>query len=148
MTDMSSRVKFARFSASLIASTGPIPMILGSTPIAPDDKILAMGLKPSFSSACFEPMISAAAPSLIPEALPAVTTPSWFKGLRFCSAAISELARGCSSSVTTFSGNFLPCGTVIGVISSSKNPACLAAWYLACDAAANLSASSRVMPYL
>ena len=29
-----------------------------------------------------------------------------------------------------------------------KNPACLAAWYLACDAAANLSASSRVMPYL
>ena len=35
-------------------------MMLGSAPIAPDDKILAMGLKPSFS-ACFEPMISAAA---------------------------------------------------------------------------------------
>ena len=148
MMDISSRVKSARFNASLMASTGPTPIILGSTPIAPDDRILAIGLKPNFSSACFEPIISAAAPSLIPDALPAVTTPSLFKGLSFCNASTVELARGCSSSNIAFSGSFLPCDTIIGVISSSKNPACLAAWYLACEAAANLSASSRVIPYL
>ncbi|MNE35172.1 hypothetical protein D3C80_1289190 [compost metagenome] len=105
---MSSKVRLARFSASLMASTGPAPMIRGSIPAAPEDRILAIGLIPSFCSAAAEPMIKAAAPSFTPDALPAVTTPPSNKGLSFCKVVKSELARGCSSASINFGGNLRP----------------------------------------
>ncbi len=65
------------------------------------------------------------APSLTPEALPAVTVPSGFTiGLSFASAS-SVVSRGCSSSATTVSP--LRPGTVTGAISPAKKPRACAA---------------------
>ena len=54
-------------------ATGPTPMILGSTPPWPQPMSFAMGLRPYFLTASPEARTMAAAPSLMPEALPAVT---------------------------------------------------------------------------
>ena len=54
-------------------------MILGSTPTTAELKILAIGFKPYCSTALLDAMIVAAAPSLRPEELPAVTLPSFLK---------------------------------------------------------------------
>ena len=48
-------------------------MILGSTPPWPQLTSLAMGFRPYFSTASLEASTMAAAPSLMPEAWPAVT---------------------------------------------------------------------------
>src|SRR5258708_27272084 len=69
----------AFFSAARDAGIGPVPMILGSTPAWPHDTIRARTFLPSLA-ACFAVIsTTAAAPSLIPEALPAVTVPSFSK---------------------------------------------------------------------
>ena len=86
-------------------------------------------LSPYFRAASSEAMISAAAPSLTPEALPAVTVPSLRNGvgsLASCSSVVS--ARGCSSLSTT-TGSPFRCGIVTGTISCASRP-------LACAAAA------------
>jgi hypothetical protein len=85
----------------------------------------AIGWAPSKASS--EPMTSAAAPSVIPGALPAVTEPpsGWKAGLSFASASREVSDRGPSSVLTTVSP-FRP-GTVTGTISSSKRPASWAA---------------------
>ncbi len=71
-----------------------------------------MGVRPCFFAAASEAMISAAAPSLTPEALPAVTVPPCRNGVGSFSSASSEVsARGCSSLSTTI-GSFLRCGIV------------------------------------
>ncbi len=105
-----------------------------------------MGLRPCFSPAAWLPISSAAAPSFTPEALPAVTTPFSNSGRSLASAAMSDCGRGCSSSAITFGGVLRPVGTLTGRISSAKNPAWRAASNLACDAAAKVSAASRLMP--
>ena len=58
----------------------------------------AIGVRPCFFAAASEATISAAAPSLTPEALPAVTVPPSRNGVgSFASASSVVPARGCSS---------------------------------------------------
>jgi hypothetical protein len=86
---------------------------------------------------------AAAAPSLMPDALPAVTVPSLSKaGRSFCIASIVVPWRIYSSWSTTVSP-FLPL-TVKATISSLNFPAFWAASALFCEATANWSWSSRV----
>ena len=84
----------------------------------------------SVVAAASEATISAAAPSLTPDALPAVTVPpSLRNGVdSFASASIVVSPRGCSSLSTT-TGSPLRCGIVTGTISLARRP-------LACAAAA------------
>ena len=56
---------------------GPVPMIEGSSPAWPQETILAIGSMPRFSASAALISTTAAAPSLMPEALPAVTVPSF-----------------------------------------------------------------------
>ncbi len=56
---------------------GPVPITEGSTPHDAQDLISAKGFIPLFSASFFDIRTTAAAPSLIPEALPAVTVPSF-----------------------------------------------------------------------
>ena len=56
-------------------------------------------------------------------------------------------ARGCSS-LAKLTGSPLREGIRIGVISSAKRPASMAATAFCCEAAAKASCSSRLMPYL
>ena len=63
-----------------------------------NDRILASGLRPSFAARSAVATTTAAAPSLMPEALPAVTVPS-FLNAGFSAASFSAVvpARGYSS---------------------------------------------------
>ncbi|MNP33072.1 hypothetical protein D3C76_1262880 [compost metagenome] len=91
--------------------------------------------------------ITAAAPSFSDEALPALTEPSFLKaGLSLPRDSAVVPARGCSS-VAKDSGSPLRCGIRIGVISSTKRPASMAATAFCCEAAANASCCSRVRLY-
>ena len=80
-------------------ATGPSPMTRGSTPAAPAVTMRASGVAPALSPAVFDPTINAAAPSLMPEALPAVTMPMPFStiGLSFASVSRVVPGLGCSS---------------------------------------------------
>ena len=78
---------------------GPSPMTRGSTPATPDDTMRASGMAPTRSPARRDPTISAAAPSLIPEAFPAVMTPST-SGRNDINPSNVVAGRGCSSSMT------------------------------------------------
>ena len=64
---------------------------------------------------------SAQAPSLTPDALPAVTLPSGRTTPFSRANASSEVSRGCSSLVTTIGSPFFG-AIVTGVISASKKP--------------------------
>ena len=59
-------------------------MVRGGTPATPVAITRASGLTPALSPASRLATISAPAPSLMPEALPAVVTPSGNSGLSFC----------------------------------------------------------------
>jgi hypothetical protein len=76
-----------------VASTGPIPINLGSTPTTAEHTIFANGFRFYFSIARSDAIITAAAPSFNPEALPAVTVPcSFIKAvLNFANIAKVEL---------------------------------------------------------
>jgi len=92
--------------------------------------------------------ITAAAPSFSAEALPAVTLPSFLNaGLSLARASAVVPGRGCSS-VAKVRGAPLRWGIWIGVISSTKRPASMAAAALCWEAAAKASWASRLMPYL
>ena len=56
-----------------------MPMIAGSTPVDANDRIFASGFRPSFAARSAVATTTAAAPSLMPDALPAVTVPSFLK---------------------------------------------------------------------
>jgi hypothetical protein len=58
-------------------NAGPIPMIAGSTPADAPVIHFAMGATPSRFAASTLSTTTAAAPSLMPDALPAVTVPSF-----------------------------------------------------------------------
>ena len=85
----------------------------------------------------------AAAPSLTPEALPAVMVPGWrTNGLSLASASAVVSGRRCSS-LLTVTGPALPPGTITGSISSAKNPAACAFAARCCERSANASWSLR-----
>ena len=86
----------------------------------------AIGLTPSCSAAVPEPTITAAAPSLSCEALPAVTPPSGLNaGLSLANPSTALSGRMPSSRETVLALSPLP--TVTGTTSSSNAAACHAA---------------------
>lgn len=74
---MSSNVKFAFFKTFCIAGTGPKPIISGGTPTDEKATSRANGFKLCFDAADSDANKTAAAPSQMPDAEPAVTTPSF-----------------------------------------------------------------------
>ena len=75
---MSLRESPALFNAFSEAFTGPIPIILGSTPAMAEETILANGVSLSLIIASSLPINKAAAPSFKPDEFPAVTEPPSF----------------------------------------------------------------------
>ena len=136
------------FSSALReAGIGPVPITAGSTPVVAQDTTLASGFRPRFSASSAVISTTAAAPSLMPDALPAVTEPSLEKaGFSLAMASTVAPWRGYSSWSTTTSP--LRVFTVTGTISSLKRPSFWAASALFCDAVANWSCSSRVSCHL
>jgi hypothetical protein len=113
---MSSMVMPARRNAWRDASMGPRPMISGLSPVTPDETTRASGVIPSSAARVSLMTMTAAAPSLSGQALPAVTSPSGRKaGLSSASFSTVVPARGPSSLPTT-----VPEGVVTGVISPSQ----------------------------
>ena len=106
----------------------------------------ASGVRPSAEAR--EALISttAAAPSLMPEALPAVTLPVLSKAGRKPASPSADDFWLTNSSVAKISGSPLRCGMLTPTISSLKRPACCAAMALSCDASAKASCASREMP--
>ena len=108
----------ARASACRDASTGPMPMISGESAVSPVETIRASGVSPSSFARVSLMTTSAAAPSFMGHALPAVTVPSGRNtGLSWETASSVVPARGLSSCVTS-----VPSGSVRGAISRSQNP--------------------------
>ena len=103
-----------------VAGTGPMPMMRGGTAAEASPRIRARGVRPCFFTAASDARIIAAAPSLTPEALPAVTVPGLRTiGFSFVRPSSVVSGRGCSS-LSTVIGPALPPGTDTGVISSAK----------------------------
>ena len=129
----------AGFSSALReAGIGPDPMMAGSTPAVAQEAIRARGFRPRVSASSAVISTTAAAPSLRPEALPAVTVPVLREGglqLSPCPRP-SRRARIYSSWSTTTSP--LRLLTVIGTISSLNLPAFWAASALFWDLVAKL----------
>ena len=88
-------------SATSVAGTGPMPMMLGATPACPHDTMRTNGVRP-YSSA-FSGVVTTHmdAASFCPLALPAVTVASGSSasrtGLSLLSDSTDVSARGCSS---------------------------------------------------
>ena len=96
--------------------------------------------------ASFEQTTSAAAPSQMPDALPAVTTPSFLKtGGSLASVSSVVCGRGCSSTANC-TGPFFDLSSS-GAISSLKRPPSFAAAHAFCERSAYSSHSWRVIPY-
>src|SRR6266850_1237653 len=147
MMSISASFSPARSRARGIAYAGPTPMMRGSTPALAADRMRAIGFFPLLFPHPLDPMTSAAAPSLIPEALPAVTTPPSNRGLSFASWSSVASRRGCSSRlIVSPAASFFLAGKVMAWISPWKNPSFSARAYFCCDARANSSACSRAMP--
>ena len=84
-------------NAFFVAGTGPMPITEGSTPATAMEIIFANGCRLYFFTASSPASKRAAAPSLMPDELPAVTVPSFinagFKEANFS----SDVSLGCSS---------------------------------------------------
>ena len=123
-------------------------MISGSTPPSAPATHVAIGVTPS--SFAFSSLITtiAAAPSLIPEALPAVTSPPSLPEQHFNFAKDSAVvpARGPSSFTKSTISFFTLTGT--GTISSANLPSAIAFSHFCWLFAENSSNSSLVIPYL
>ncbi len=150
---MSASDRPAYLSAAGIASIGPMPMISGGTPRAAKLTKRASGLRSNCLTAFSLARISAPAPSLVCELLPAVTLPLAANTGRSLARPSSEVSgRGPSSSETV--RVFVPCSPVarlgkrsttsIGVISSLNSPPFCAFSARRCDSSANASCASRV----
>ncbi|MNI33975.1 hypothetical protein D3C73_879470 [compost metagenome] len=139
-------VQPARSSALREAGIGPVPMMAASTPIVANEAIRASGVRPRRAASSSRISTTAAAPSFRPDALPAVTVPSFLKaGLRPARTS-SVVARGFSSVSTMMSP--LRVLIVTGTISALNRPSAIAAAAFVCEASANASCSSRVSAYL
>jgi hypothetical protein len=119
-------------------------MISGSTPACAQEAMRARGVRPRALASAADISTSAAAPSLSPEALAAVTDPSFVKAGRR-PETLSRVApwRMYSSWSTTVSP--LRPFKVTGTISAAKRPAFCAASARFWEVTANLSWSSRVI---
>ncbi len=97
---------------------GPRPMISGSRAETPLETMRASGVMPSSLALVSDMTMTAAAPSLRGQALPAVMVPpSRNTGFSAARPSIVVPSRGPSSLVTT-----VPSSRVTGMISRSKNP--------------------------
>mmetsp|Transcript_2760 Transcript_2760/g.4644 ORF Transcript_2760/g.4644 Transcript_2760/m.4644 type:complete len:209 (+) Transcript_2760:401-1027(+) len=106
-----------------------------------------MGLRPCWFTASPLATTTAPAPSLIPEALPAVTTPPFLKrGLSLARLSKVVWGRGCSS-VSKATSPFLRSLIMIGSISSLKRPSSLALPHNCWLRKASSSDCSLVMSY-
>ena len=145
---MSFIVNWALSNAFLVAGIGPVPIIEGSTPALAKDLIVAKGLAPIASAFSLDIKTMAAAPSLIPEELAAVTDPpSRLKaGLNLANDSWVTPALGYSSASIWISSPRL-CGTATGVISSWNLLSLIAASAFCWLEAASASCSSLVNPY-
>ena len=85
----------------------------------------ALGFRPAFSAASAVASTTAAAPSLRPEALPAVTVPSLRKAALSLARASAVVAFGCSSVAKPTFSRFTVTST--GTIWSAKRPSRIAA---------------------
>ena len=102
-------------------------MIAGSTPATPLLCHLSLGVMPSCFAFSSDIRTTAAAPSLMLEALPAVTLPSRLNtGRRPARRSRLVSALG-PSSVSTTTGSPRRCGTLTGVIWPSNLPFSIAA---------------------
>ena len=102
------------------ASTGAIITHFGSTPLTACATIRAIGFFPSFAAFASLVTITAAAPSFVPGAFPAVTVPSFLNaGFNLPSASIEVSSRG-DSSVLIITGSPFFCGIATGTICSPK----------------------------
>src|SRR6266516_2210171 len=120
ITAKSPILSFWRSISLRVAGTGPMPMIRGGTPAEAAPSTRARGLSPWRLTAASDAMIIAAAPSLTPEALPAVTVPGLRNGvLSFARPSSVVSGRGCSS-LSTMIGPPLPPGAATATISSAK----------------------------
>jgi acetyl-CoA acetyltransferase family protein len=120
-----------------IMGIGPMPITRGSTPATEEPTNAASGWAPSSRAQSSLAITSAAAPSLMPDELPAVTVPS-ARNAGFSAASFSALVsgRGCSSRTAS------PTGTS----SSANRPAASASAQRCCDCSAKASCSSRETP--
>ena len=139
----------ARASSFCVAGIGPSPISFGSTPAArrrdePRQRLPASA-PPARSR---DASSTAAAPSLSPDALPAVTVPPCLRnaGRSAASSAAVVSGRGCSSVSNVRSAPFA-CGTSTGTSSAAKRPAACAAAQRRWLSSANASCASRVTPY-
>ena len=136
----------ARSSAFRVEGTGPMPITAGSTPAEALATMRASGSRPSSRARSSLVTTTQAAPSLICEALPAVTVPPCLK-IGLSAARRSRLVSGRGpSSAWMVTGSPLGWGTSTVTISSSKRPASAAAMARRCDSSANASWSSRETP--
>ena len=147
MMSIWSKVKPALASAFLVASTGPMPMMRGSTPTTAELTIFAKGFKLYFLTASAEATNTAAAPSFKPDEFPAVTLPSFRNAPRNLIRPSIDVLGLTNSSLPKTTGSPLRCGISTGAISLASLPF---SWAFAAFCwlwSANLSWSSREMPY-
>src|SRR5476649_1056864 len=137
----------ARCRHSREAGTGPMPMMVGSSPADAYPRITASGRKPSAAARCALITSTAAAPSLSPDALPAVTLPALSKAGRNPASTSALVLRLTNSSAAKTTGSPFFCAMENGRISSANRPASCAAAAFCCEASASASCRSRVMPY-
>ena len=132
----------ARARAFRQASTGPSPMISGSSAVTAVDTIRARGVIPSSRARMSLITTIAAAPSFSGQELPAVTDPPYRKTGVSARRASSDVSGRGPSSIETIR----PPGRVTGVMSCSKKPPVIAVAALRCDSNANWSCSARETP--
>ena len=106
----------------------------------------ATGFQPRAAATSAAASTSAAAPSLIDEALPAVIVPSFWNAGR-SAASFSMSPRPGSSSSATIVGGPLRCAISTGTISPLNFPSACARSARRYDSAANASWSARVIPF-
>src|SRR5512132_549348 len=146
ITSMSASDRPVFSSTFLVAGTGPMPMTAGSTPAHDIPASRASGRRPSAAARDSDISTRAAAPSVIPEELPAVALPFSRKtGGNAASRSSVVSGRGCSSSLTVMVPERLGSGAWTGNVSAARRS--FAAWAFCCDSRANSSCSPREMSY-
>ena len=135
---MSAMLSPARRRAFAVAGIGAVSMTTGSSPVTTAVRIRASGVSPCAAAQSADVIASAAAPSEICDAEPAVTTPSARNGV-FSSPSFSSVeSRRTPSSCLTES---------TGTISASNAPASCAAAALAWLSSAYQSSCRRDRPH-
>ena len=146
MISISSNVRPALASAFFDASTGPIPIIRGSTPATAELTTRAKGFNPCCSTASPLAINNATAPSFNPELLPAVTEPSFLNAALRPPRASRVVFGFMNSSSTKTIGSFLRCGISTANFSKRNLPRSCALAAFCCDQSAKASWSSRLIP--